>query len=196
MARDRSQRKTLARVDGPNRRGLVSAARRIIYEKKFQVNSAAVEAMLRNESWVPNVVRKPLHLLVFLLVRLKIESLQNAFSDRLSSYGFNLFKMLLPDLMHEFELGVWRAIFIHLLRILQSVDESLLLELDRRWVEFWDIGCLEPNFQASYREIPSFGRDTIRRFAANCSEMKKMAAHDFENLLQVSKAAFYIIMKI
>jgi len=37
----------------------------------------------------------------------------------------------------------------------------------------------------SYREIPSFGRDTIRRFSTNCSEMKKMAAHDFENLLQV-----------
>jgi hypothetical protein len=36
-----------------------------------------------------------------------------------------------------------------------------------------------------YREIPSFGRDTIRRFAANSSELKKMAAHNFENLLQV-----------
>ena len=40
--------------------------------------------------------------------------------------------MLLPDLMHEFELGVWRAIFIHLLRMLQSVDNDLLVELDRR----------------------------------------------------------------
>jgi hypothetical protein len=37
----------------------------------------------------------------------------------------------------------------------------------------------------SFREVPSFGGDTIRRFSANCSEMKKMAAHDFENLLQV-----------
>jgi hypothetical protein len=37
----------------------------------------------------------------------------------------------------------------------------------------------------SYREVPSFGRDTVRRFSANCSEMKKMAARDFENLLQV-----------
>jgi hypothetical protein len=35
--------------------------------------------------------------------------------------------------MHEFELGVWRAIFIHLLRILQSIDEKLLVELDRRY---------------------------------------------------------------
>jgi hypothetical protein len=40
--------------------------------------------------------------------------------------------MLLPDLMHEFELGVWRAVFIHLMRILQSIDEDLLVELDRR----------------------------------------------------------------
>jgi hypothetical protein len=40
--------------------------------------------------------------------------------------------MLLPDLMHEFELGTWRSLFIHLLRILQSVDEQLLIELDHR----------------------------------------------------------------
>jgi hypothetical protein len=33
----------------------------------------------------------------------------------------------------------------------------------------------------SYRQIPSFGRDAIRRFSANCSELKKMAARDFEN---------------
>lgn len=38
----------------------------------------------------------------------------------------------------------------------------------------------------SYREIPSFGRDTIWKFTANVSELKKMAARDFENLLQVS----------
>jgi len=44
--------------------------------------------------------------------------------------------MLLPDLMHEFELGVWRAVFIHLLRILEAIDESLLVELDRRQVIF------------------------------------------------------------
>jgi hypothetical protein len=40
--------------------------------------------------------------------------------------------MLLPDIMHELELGVWRAVFIHLLRILQSVSNDLLVELDRR----------------------------------------------------------------
>jgi hypothetical protein len=35
-------------------------------------------------------------------------------------------------LLHEFEIGSWRALFIHLIRILQSVNEGLLVELDRR----------------------------------------------------------------
>jgi hypothetical protein len=40
--------------------------------------------------------------------------------------------MLVPDLMHEFELGIWKAVFIHLIRILESVDNRLVVELDRR----------------------------------------------------------------
>jgi hypothetical protein len=57
---------------------------------------------------------------------------QNAFSDKLAPLGFNLFLMLVVDLMHEFELGVWRALFIHLLRMLNAVDKALVDELDRR----------------------------------------------------------------
>jgi hypothetical protein len=57
----------------------------------------------------------------------------------------------------------------------------------------WTTGIIIPSFGSvlltferdRYRAIPSFGRDTIRRFSANCSELKKMAARDFENLLQV-----------
>jgi hypothetical protein len=33
--------------------------------------------------------------------------------------------------------------------------------------------------------MPTFGSETIRRFSKNVSEMKKMAARDFEDLLQV-----------
>jgi hypothetical protein len=40
--------------------------------------------------------------------------------------------MLVVDLMHEFELGVWKAIFIHLLRILDCQNEGLKHELDKR----------------------------------------------------------------
>ena len=57
---------------------------------------------------------------------------QNAFSDKLMPLGFNMFNMLVVDLMHEVELGVWKALFIHLLRLLDCHDESLKHELDRR----------------------------------------------------------------
>jgi len=40
--------------------------------------------------------------------------------------------MLVVDLMHEFELGVWKALFLHLLRMLYSLDKTLVNELDRR----------------------------------------------------------------
>jgi hypothetical protein len=60
---------------------------------------------------------------------------QNAFSERLSPFGFNLFAMFVVDLMHEFELGVWRDLFIHLLRILRAANKDLIHELDRRCVD-------------------------------------------------------------
>jgi hypothetical protein len=48
----------------------------------------------------------------------------------------NLFVMLVVDLLHEFELGVWKALFIHLVRILNAVSPGLVNELDRRCVVF------------------------------------------------------------
>lgn len=41
--------------------------------------------------------------------------------------------MLVVDILHEFELGVWKALFIHLLRILEAINPALLHELDRRY---------------------------------------------------------------
>ena len=37
----------------------------------------------------------------------------------------------------------------------------------------------------SFWDIPMFGSSTIRCFATNASEMKELAARDFEDLLQV-----------
>lgn len=42
--------------------------------------------------------------------------------------------MLVVDLLHEFELGVWKAVFTQLLRMLECLEESKLHELDRRSV--------------------------------------------------------------
>jgi len=44
-----------------------------------------------------------------------------------------MFDMLVVDLMHEVELGVWKVVFIHLLRLLDCENETLKHELDRRW---------------------------------------------------------------
>ena len=46
--------------------------------------------------------------------------------------GFDIFKVLLPDEMHEIVLGVWRDVFKHLLRILESEDKILILELNKQ----------------------------------------------------------------
>ncbi|KAG1884740.1 hypothetical protein F4604DRAFT_1574283 [Suillus subluteus] len=41
-----------------------------------------------------------------------------------------------------------------------------------------------------YRQVPTFGRGTIRRFHTNVSAMKHLAAHDFEDLLQCAIPVF------
>lgn len=57
---------------------------------------------------------------------------QNVLSNRLGAHGFNVSSALVVDLLHEVELGAWRALLIHLLRILRSADKDLIHELDKR----------------------------------------------------------------
>ena len=45
---------------------------------------------------------------------------------------FNFTSMFVVDLLHEFELGVWKATFIHLLRILYAVGGDAIQELNKR----------------------------------------------------------------
>jgi hypothetical protein len=42
--------------------------------------------------------------------------------------------MFVVDLLHEFELGVWKATFTHLLRILYAAGGDTLQELNKRSV--------------------------------------------------------------
>jgi hypothetical protein len=53
---DRRQRETLERNDD-RRRVMVSSARSLIYDKDLGVGSAAVERLLKSQSWVPTSVR-------------------------------------------------------------------------------------------------------------------------------------------
>lgn len=43
-----------------------------------------------------------------------------------------MFDIFLVDFMHEIELGVWKKIFVHLLRILECVSKGALNTLDQR----------------------------------------------------------------
>lgn len=49
-------------------------------------------------------------------------------------FSFNVFAMLVVDLLHEFKLGVWKAILMHLLHMLNSLKGNKLHELDQRKV--------------------------------------------------------------
>ena len=123
------QRDILARHDTVERHEKVSAARRLIYEEQYVVDTPQVETLLKPESLVPSIVR-----VLGCNVGFKCLTLvfQNAFSERLGHTGFNFFLMLVVDLLHEFELGVWKSILIHLLRIIDSLKGTVLAELNRR----------------------------------------------------------------
>ena len=47
-----------------------------------------------------------------------------------------------------------------------------------------------------YRHVPTFGHGTIRRFGRNASDMKKLAARDFEDLLQCSIPVFEALLPL
>ena len=64
---------------------------------------------------------------------LTLQNLKGAFSERFAKYGVNHWKLFAPDIMHEFDLGVWKAILTHLLRILYAAGNDALQELDRRY---------------------------------------------------------------
>jgi hypothetical protein len=64
MVQDMRQRTLLARVDDESRRYKVDLARDLIYNKNYTVDSKAVEALLKQQSLVPNIVSKLFYRLV------------------------------------------------------------------------------------------------------------------------------------
>lgn len=90
--------------------------------------------------------------------------------------------------MHECELGTWKALFTHLVRILHALPggDRLVASLDYRFVAHYAPYLFENNrIQHRFRHIPSYGNGVIRKFSNNTSEMKRLAARDFEDILQV-----------
>ncbi|EEB97945.1 hypothetical protein MPER_02637, partial [Moniliophthora perniciosa FA553] len=130
----------------------VNEAQKYMYEYGLGPESARVKSLLDADSLTPT---------------------RNAFSERLLPLGFNVYHLLVNDVLHEIELGVLKAFMIHCIRELYSQNDNSVAELDDR-----------------FRRTPTFGRSVIRRFHNNISEMKKLAARDFEDILQCAMRCF------
>ncbi|KAJ7364427.1 hypothetical protein DFH08DRAFT_731010 [Mycena albidolilacea] len=148
---DQKRRVNDVRVDDEPSRLTIASARDWIYQRAYGIKSAMVEKLLTAKSMVPTL---------------------NAFSC-LNVFGLSIYTMLVVDFMHEFELGVWKSVFVHLIRILFANGGDAIQQLNQR-----------------YRMVPTFGRSTIRRFVNNASAMKKLAARNFEDLLQCAMPVF------
>ena len=48
--------------------------------------------------------------------------------------------MFVVELLHEFELGVWKAVFTHLLRLLYSQGADGIQLLNKRYIQSISIG--------------------------------------------------------
>ncbi|KAI5896073.1 uncharacterized protein SCHCODRAFT_02492911 [Schizophyllum commune H4-8] len=155
-SRDKKRREEGARTDTTERQDQVEEARGVIFQDGASVNSKAVEKIMGDVCETPQ---------------------RNTFSWKFLSTGMNYFSLFVVDLMHEFELGVWKATFIHLLRLLQAHGHGAVEELNRR-----------------YRKVPAFGRDTIRKIKKNVSELKQVAARDYEDYLQCAIPVFECLL--
>ncbi|KAJ3512195.1 hypothetical protein NMY22_g15405 [Coprinellus aureogranulatus] len=170
---DRVLRMTLQREDSEARRNRVSSARRSIYKGNYSVNATVVEKQLKSTSLVPAQVSLASFYHPMTLLLTTVLTGKNAFSEQLSVFGFDMHRILAVDVLHEVEIGIWKSLFIHLLRLLEAIDTA-------------SIGTLNSRF----RQMPTFGRDTIRRFSKNVSDRKQFGAREYEDLLQCAIPAF------
>jgi hypothetical protein len=93
-----------------------------------------LQVFLSNDYWVLNLR----HLLGYgqrssPFCNKQLMLFQNAFSERLGPHGFEFHSLFTPDLLHEFELGVWKAVFIHLIRLLYAVGGDGIQILNERY---------------------------------------------------------------
>ncbi|KAG2336350.1 hypothetical protein BDR05DRAFT_978806 [Suillus weaverae] len=132
----------------------VTRAHTFIYEFGNTIDGSKVQRALGEGSWVPTM---------------------NAFAEKLGPLGFDTFRTLMVDFMHECELGTWKALFTHLIHLLYALPsgDRLVTTLDNR-----------------FRQVPSYGNGVIQRFTNNASEMKRLAARDFEDILQCAMPVF------
>ncbi|TEB26892.1 hypothetical protein FA13DRAFT_1795347 [Coprinellus micaceus] len=110
---DRQIRVERRRVDNDSQKEKVHSARNFIYKQNYAIDYQGVEALLKPNSLVPST---------------------NAFSDRLSAHGLDLFSLIVADPLHEVEIGVWKDLFAHLLRLLDTIDKPSINIVNSRHI--------------------------------------------------------------
>ena len=102
MCQDMAQCLSLTCINDVKCHSHVDAAQEAIYGKNCTVDSVAEENLLKENSLVPTAVSRSF----CYMTGVNIPLFQNVFSDKLSPLNFNMFEMLVVDLMHEVELDV------------------------------------------------------------------------------------------
>ncbi|KAI0641474.1 hypothetical protein C8Q79DRAFT_919347 [Trametes meyenii] len=105
-----------ARTDSKQQQCDIRKARKLIFKDGRSLASKRVKDLLDARSLNP---------------------IQPAFSVRLSPFGVNVYDLFAPDLMHKFELGVWKETFTHLLCLVAAQGDDMLKEFNRRSVFYF-----------------------------------------------------------
>lgn len=142
----------------------IEGMRKLVFQGKASIGSKRVEKELDFASLIPARVRKYYYKVKLLIIYCQFQS---PFSIKLAKFGFDFYSIFVPDVMHEYDLGLWKAVFQHLVLILYDVGNNAIQDMNRR-----------------YLEAPPFGQN-LRAITKNPSSMKQLAAHHYEDLLQV-----------
>ncbi|KIJ34409.1 hypothetical protein M422DRAFT_263553 [Sphaerobolus stellatus SS14] len=108
MKRDLQRRQKLKQHDDHAMDHEISSARSKLYgQRGLKITSEAVDGILKPTSHVPTI---------------------KAFSEIIPLQYFNKYQMFVVNLLHEFELGVWKVILVDLIRIMTKVGQEATLE--------------------------------------------------------------------
>lgn len=125
---DQRKRETHQRKDDTAQRKNVELAQKWLYKNGTAITSVHIDRLLGPKSLVPTRVG----LKNFNHNARVLTLSQNAFSEKLGPHGFDFYSLFVPDLLHEFELGVWKAVFTHLMRLLYACGGDGIQVLNER----------------------------------------------------------------
>lgn len=95
--------------------------------------------------------------------------------------------MFTVDLLHEIELGVWKSLLTHLVRILFGLGADVVAKFNHRFVFSRIYAQKSSHMCQRFRQVPTFCNSTIRKFSNDVASLSRLAARDFEDILQVSR---------